>query len=213
MDYIHIQMKSEATRLPLPLDVMVPRGRDRGPYKTVYLLHDIGGNQSWWSRNTAIESLLEDAGAVLVMPSCLNSFYVNNYYGSDFFEYVAHELVYYCEHWLNLDRKREKRMIAGVGMGGYGAIYSALEAPEVFGHAVSIRGMLEPQKYYDDPLPKVRMEDIFGPKEYFAQSPFELKGKMERFEREHIGVSKPQLTYFNEEADVYNLLAEKVKAM
>lgn len=84
MDFIHMQIKSDAAKLPLPLDILVPREGDRRRFKTVYLLHDFGANNTQWMRSTRVEQLMEGLDTVLIMPSCLNSFYVDMYYGSDF---------------------------------------------------------------------------------------------------------------------------------
>ena len=46
MDWIHMQVDSEAARTPLPLDVLVPDAEQKGPYKAVFLLHDLAGNNT-----------------------------------------------------------------------------------------------------------------------------------------------------------------------
>ena len=176
-------MNSETAKIPLPLDILVPRKTVRGPYKTLYLLHDLAGNNTQWMRATQIEALMEGDRTVLVMPSCLNSFYVNMYYGSDFLDYITQELVYLCGSWLSLDQRREKRVIAGIGMGGYGALSAALRAPGVFGAAYSIDGLLQPGRFYDHPLPGLKMEDLFGPQGYYEQSPNQLVNAAEQMKR------------------------------
>lgn len=191
MDFIHMQMKSDAAKLPLPLDLLVPREGERRRYRIVYLLHDFGGNNTQWMRSTRIEQQMEGLETVLVMPSCLNSFFVDMYYGSDFFTYLSQELVYLCEHWLGLELDPSRRLIAGMGMGGYGALHAALKAPEVFGAALSADGMLQPSRFYDHPLEHVRMEDVFGPREYFEAGEYKLQNLIRDFHRKHPGGSCP----------------------
>jgi len=165
MDFLHMQIQSQAARTPLPVDVLVPNGEHKGPFKSVYLLHDLAGNNSSWMRKFPLESYIDDA--VIIMPSCLNSFYVNMYYGYDMLDYITKELIEICEGWFELD---DRRLVAGIGMGGYGAVRAALAAPKVFKQAICIDGLLDPGKFYDEPLPALKMEDVFGPKEYFYYS-------------------------------------------
>lgn len=210
MDYIHMQMNSETAKIPLPLDILVPRKTVRGPYKTLYLLHDLAGNNTQWMRTTQIEALMEGDRTVLVMPSCLNSFYVNMYYGSDFLDYITQELVYLCGKWLNLDQRREKRVIAGIGMGGYGALSAALRAPGVFGAAFSIDGLLQPGRFYDQPLPGLKMEDLFGPQGYYEQSPNQLVNAAEQIKRNPIFQEFPEMTLCSSREDSFREEAEEL---
>ena len=60
-------MQAESVKTPLPLDILAPDRLQKGPYKAVYLLHDIAGNNTSWMRHTDIENRLADAGAVLIM--------------------------------------------------------------------------------------------------------------------------------------------------
>ncbi len=237
MDWIHVQMQSESARTPLPLDILVPDRRFPGPYKTVFLLHDMAGNNTSWMRHTNIEERLAEMGAVLVMPSCLNSFYVNMYYGYDMLDYMTKELVQLCEGWFRLDQRRESRLVAGLGMGGYGAVRAALAAPEVFGTAVSLDGFLDPGRFYQEKLAAVKMEDVMGPEGYFRRSPNNLwvaaRGLAYNVKPEIVLISSAKDAFRNEAEALYtamtewgisaclktdeekglDLLAEKVRAM
>lgn len=212
MDFIHMQIKSDAAKLPLPLDILVPREGDRRRFKTVYLLHDFGANNTQWMRSTRVEQLMEGLDTVLIMPSCLNSFYVDMYYGSDFFTYLSQELVYTCEHWLGLDPGPKRRVAAGVGMGGYGALHAALKVPEVFGTAFSADGMLNPSYYYAHPLEHVRMEDVFGPEEYFEASSWNLTNLIRDFRRNHSDqpAIKPDILLNSSDKDLFREEAQQI---
>ena len=209
-------MQAESVKTPLPLDILVPDRLQKGPYKAVYLLHDIAGNNTSWMRHTDIENRLADAGAVLIMPSCLNSFYVNMYYGYDMLDFITQELVSVCEGWLSLDARREARLIAGIGMGGYGAVRAALAAPQVFGTVVSLDGLLDPGRFYQEKLPAISMEDVLGPEGFYRRSPNDLLFAARRLAHdpqtkarpEIVLISSPQDDFAAEAAELGTVLTE-----
>lgn len=201
MDWMHIQMQAESVKTPLPLDILVPDRLQKGPYKAVYLLHDIAGNNTSWMRHTDIENRLADAGAVLIMPSCLNSFYVNMYYGYDMLDFITQELVSVCEGWLSLDARREARLIAGIGMGGYGAVRAALAAPQVFGTAVSLDGLLDPGRFYQEKLPAVSMEDVLGPEGFYRRSPNDVLFAARRLAHDPQTKARPEIVLISSPQD------------
>ena len=170
LDYLRMQIQTHAPRTPLPVDMLVPGRGEKGPFKLAILLHDVAGNNTSWMRRYTVESVFEGSGTVVVMPSCLNSFYVNMYYGYDMLDYIVKEIAALCKGWFNMSDKPEDRLVAGYGMGGYGAVRAALEQPVAFGKAISINGLLEPDRFYDDPIPALKMKDVFGPKEFMLRS-------------------------------------------
>ena len=66
-------------------------------------------------------------------------------------EYIARELVAHVDSSYRTLARREGRGIAGLSMGGYGAITLALRYPEVFAAAASHSGVLSPR--YAGPKP------------------------------------------------------------
>jgi S-formylglutathione hydrolase FrmB len=66
-------------------------------------------------------------------------------------EYIARELVAHVDSSYRTHPRREHRGIAGLSMGGYGAISLALRYPDVFAAAASHSGVLSPR--YAGPSP------------------------------------------------------------
>jgi S-formylglutathione hydrolase FrmB len=66
-------------------------------------------------------------------------------------EYIARELVAHIDSSYRTLARRETRGIAGLSMGGYGAISLALRYPDLFGAAASHSGVLSPR--YAGPAP------------------------------------------------------------
>ena len=59
-------------------------------------------------------------------------------------DYVARDVVHYLDSAYRTDPRRERRAVAGLSMGGYGALTLALDYPEVFSAAASHSGALSP---------------------------------------------------------------------
>ena len=121
---------------PTEINVLLPQKNwktDRAePYKTLYLLHGLGDDQSAWMRRTSIERYAEEYNIAVIMPCCRKSFYCNMRYGEDYYSYIAKELPALMEQYFNLSQRREDRYAAGLSMGGYGAIKLALREPDKF---------------------------------------------------------------------------------
>lgn len=91
-------------------------------HKTLYLLHGLSDNHSIWLRRTSIERYAQEYGLCVVMPFGNRSFYTDMKYGENYYTYIAKELPKIIGEMLNVSDKREDRFIAGLSMGGYGAL-------------------------------------------------------------------------------------------
>ncbi len=122
----------------LPADMAFP-GMENIKYKTLYLLHGYMGSCNDWLLNTPVTELSQQYGLAIVMPSGENGFYVDqptsNYRGAEF---ITKELVEYTRKMFPLSDKREDTLIAGLSMGGYGAVRNGLAASETFGHIIGL---------------------------------------------------------------------------
>lgn len=127
--------------IPTPGPAEPADGAD-GPFRTLYLLHDWYGGAEDWFLNTAMERFAQERRIALVMPFGEDSMYLDMKYGDAFASYIAKELPNVLCGAFPLSARREDTLIAGVGMGGYGAIRLALENPWRFGTAISLSGPL-----------------------------------------------------------------------
>lgn len=104
----------------------------------VWLLHGTYGDHTDWVRKTNVERYAARKGVAVVMPSGLNSNYSNwssCMTGYDMYDYLLRELMPMVHHWFPVSQRREDNFIAGLSMGGRGAIKLAVNAPERFGAA------------------------------------------------------------------------------
>ncbi len=147
MAFIHIEHTSESVKVNLPLNLIIPDPaeikdvpvRER---KVLYLLHGLSDDASAWQRYSSIEIYARRYGIVVVMPTVGRSFYIDQPNGQRYFTYLVEELPRYLEAVFGIKPIRENTLIAGLSMGGYGAMKAALLHPERYFAAASFSGVL-----------------------------------------------------------------------
>ena len=115
-----------------------------GLYKTLYLFHGLTSDYTAWMRRSNIERYAAEYNIAVVMPDVARSWYSNTQYGMNYFTFVADELPEVCRgYFKDMSDKREDNYVAGLSMGGYGALKAALLRPECFGGCASLSGSLD----------------------------------------------------------------------
>ena len=112
---------------------LLPSGYDvTKRYPVLYLLHGLTGNYSNWISRTNLQKYAKPYALIIIMPDGENSWYVNSYTEArDRFEdYLIRDLPAYVEKKYSIDTTH--RSIAGLSMGGYGALMLALRYPRRF---------------------------------------------------------------------------------
>ena len=107
-------------------------------YKVLWLLHGTFGDHTDWIRKSNIELYACEKQLIVVMPSALNSNYANweNFsIGYNMYDYLTKELMPLVYGWFPASDAREDNFIAGLSMGGTGALVYALNHPEKFAAA------------------------------------------------------------------------------
>lgn len=142
----HALMRSVSVNVILPVDKIVLPGmpkREDKPYKTLYLLHGLFGNHMDWINGTSILRWAEEMNLAVIMPAGDNSFYVDQKEAHDNYgEFIGVELVELTRKMFPLSRKREDTFIAGLSMGGYGAIRNGLLHHDIFSHVAGLSSAL-----------------------------------------------------------------------
>ena len=169
--FVSSLMRTVPVNVILPIEQMgsfanpQPEDQPVKPFKTLYLLHGILGNYTDWLSLTRIQSWAVEKKIAVVMPSGDNSFYVDKAApGERYGTFIRKELVELTRKTFPLSHKREDTFIAGLSMGGYGAIINGLNAPETF----SVIGAFSASNVARrmDNLTE-NTENIFISKEYF----------------------------------------------
>ena len=138
---------SETLRMSTNIQMFIPNETD-GPYRIVYLLHGLHGDQGTWLDNTMLPVYAKKYNYVFVMPEAGRSFYLNLKYGRKYFDYVSAELPGLCRRIFNISAKREDTAVMGCSMGAYGALSLGLSRPEQYGFI----GAISPACLYFRPI-------------------------------------------------------------
>ncbi|MFT8872006.1 MAG: alpha/beta hydrolase family protein [Sporolactobacillus sp.] len=110
---------------------------------TLYLLHGLSGDYSSWMLRTSLYRYADGRPFIIIMPSVDRSFYTDMAVGNRYWTYLTKELPDKLHQWLPLTGKRSRQFVAGLSMGGYGALKWGLNAPEQFGGIVSMSGAVD----------------------------------------------------------------------
>jgi len=153
--------------------------------RTLYLLHGIGDCGSEWIANTRVQRLADEHKIAVVMIDGENSFYTDLPNGMRYGRYAGKEIVEATRALFPLSTRREDTFIAGLSMGGYGAIKTGLLYSDTFGAMASMSGALalgqkEEERLNDNPGPFATRESIFGSGDKFIGSDHDLFALLER---------------------------------
>ncbi|MDD3212519.1 MAG: alpha/beta hydrolase family protein [Eubacteriales bacterium] len=139
---------------------------NRQELPTLYLLHGICDDYTAWMRCSRIASYAAQYAIAVVMPAGGRSFYTDMAHGAKYETFISDELPRIMEAYFPLSAKREDRYVAGLSMGGYGALRLGLLKPERYAAAASISGPLMMQEAYQvSPWWTPELNDIFGSEE------------------------------------------------
>jgi S-formylglutathione hydrolase FrmB len=145
--------------------VLLPRGYEGSlrRYPVLYLLHGLGGNYTDWTTRTNLAEYAAAIPLIIVMPDAENGWYIGKYE-----DYVTTELQADVVRKYRTINSRYGRAIAGLSMGGYGALKTALKRPAMFVVAGSFSGALSATVPADPVAARLgaeeveRLDTIFG---------------------------------------------------
>ena len=150
MAYFRIEYYSDALRRTAEFEMMIPNDRPSGipwengetaarPMKTLFLLHGYTGRAGNW----VPPGIAEKYNFAIVMPTAENSFYLNGEAtGRQFQTLVGEELVDYVRKTFHLALSADDTFIAGLSMGGFGALHTGLAYPDRFGKIAALSSAL-----------------------------------------------------------------------
>lgn len=138
------QLPSKFLDKEVPFIVIFPKNYEKSNAKfpVLYLLHGLFGRFDNWLTNTEIFEYVADCSFIIVCAEGGDGWYADSpHLPHHFYEsYFLRELIPAVEREFKVDANREKRMIAGLSMGGYGAVKFAFRRPEMFCFAASMSG-------------------------------------------------------------------------
>jgi putative tributyrin esterase len=117
--------------------------RSGGDAPTLYLLHGLSDDDTIWLRRTSIERYVAPLGLAVVMPQVARSFYADEAHGNRYWTFLSEELPEIARSFFRLSDRREDTFVAGLSMGGYGAVKWALRHPDRVAAAATLSGAVD----------------------------------------------------------------------
>jgi len=174
VDVETIQFKSELIGQVLPYDALLPVGyaESNKRYPVLYLLHGLFGRYDDWVTRTNLAEYAANYDVIIITPEGHDSWYTDSAgAATDKYEsYFIRELISDVDARFRTIKDRRARGVAGLSMGGYGALKYGLKNPELFAFAASFSGALDPAIRTDDNpgfawnILRPSINAVFGPR-------------------------------------------------
>ena len=170
-----LQFKSNLVSYPVKYSIYLPPGYETSErsYPVVYLLHGYSDDETGWIQFGEANYIADKGIAsgevspcIIVMPDGKVTWYSNSYDGKDPWEDMfVQEFIPFIEKEYRIRTKKEFRAIAGLSMGGYGALSLAMRHTDLFSTCVAMSS----GTFTDEEILNGNMYDryfghIYGPK-------------------------------------------------
>ena len=143
--------------------------KSKSRFPVLYLLHGATGHFRDWLKSTpdpnAVKRLADQYNIIIVMPEGETfSFYLDSPVNkeSQFETYITSEVIAAIDKTYRTVSEKNGRAIAGLSMGGHGALYLGTKHPELFCAIGSMSGAVDMGNLSSDDFVK-RMTPVFGP--------------------------------------------------
>ena len=155
----------------MPYRIILPLGygartESAKRYAVVYLLHGLAGHYDNWTNLTKLTQYSAPYRFIIVTPEGGDGWYTDSStVPSDKYEsYIIQELVPEIDKKFRTLADHDHRVIAGLSMGGYGAIKFGLKYPDLFSIVGSFSGALDaPLRGQDSAFLRPSIVSVFGP--------------------------------------------------
>lgn len=168
-----VPFKSTLLGQALPYNVILPLDYAQSPgtrYPVLYLLHGLSDHYSTWVLHTNLVDHLGSLRLIVVTPEGNNGWYTDSAtVARDKYEsYLFEELIPHVQSRYRTLEDGYARGVAGLSMGGYGALKLALKHPDEFAFAASMSGALGAAQFTEQdgggwPLVWESIRQAFGP--------------------------------------------------
>lgn len=164
MAVVRINHKSEVIGKAMEMTLIVPDHAKKEKMRVLYLLHGLSDDCTNWLRYSSIERYVRNNNdTIIVMPDGGKSFYTDMAHGEKYYSYITEEVPGFLKSIFNISDSREDTYIAGLSMGGYGAVKIALRNPDRYSAAASFSGVLDIKSLLEiNPDFKANAEEILG---------------------------------------------------
>lgn len=143
------ELDSKLMGRKMPYRVVVPNGYSSAGnverYAAVYLLHGLTGHFDNWTDKTDVAKYAEQYKVIIITPEGGDGWYTDSSTDANekYESYIIKELIPEIDKKFRTKAERANRAIAGLSMGGYGALKFGLKYPELFVVAGSFSGAFD----------------------------------------------------------------------
>ncbi len=151
-EVIEQKLDSKLMARAMPYRVLTPKDYKNNVasrYAVIYLLHGLTGHYTNWTDKTELAEYAFNHQFIIVTSEGDNGWYTDSVATpNDKYEsYIIKELIPEIDKKFRTIADRDHRMIAGLSMGGYGAIKFGLKYPEMFSLVGSFSGAVWAASY------------------------------------------------------------------
>lgn len=169
-----IQFESKLVGKILPYNVLLPVNYNQADsrtkrYPVIYLLHGLTGHYNNWLDKTNLVDYTTAYEFIIVMPEGNDGWYTDsaNVPSDKYESYILQELIPDVEKRFRASSERGSRAIAGLSMGGYGALKFGVKHPELFVLTASLSGALDAASWTEADLKGLEfiwrtLQPVFG---------------------------------------------------
>lgn len=147
---VELRLSSPAVGRDVGVRVLLPEGwTPERTWPLLLLLHGAGDDHTTWTENTDVEGLTAGLPFVVVMPEGgrnAQAGWYSDWAGDgppDWETFHLRELLPAMEERFSAGGARERRVVAGLSMGGFGAMSYAARHPDLFVGAASFSGAVD----------------------------------------------------------------------
>ena len=169
-----VQFQSQLVGKSLPYNVVLPVGYElpasrEKQYPVIYLLHGLFGHYDNWTTRTRLADYTSTSEVIIVTPEGNNGWYTDSQLApkEQYESYIVKELIPDVDRRFRTISDRSGRAIAGLSMGGYGAIKFGVKYPAMFAFAGSMSGAMNAASWTREELaglPSIwnSLQQVFG---------------------------------------------------
>lgn len=143
-----VKFKSALMQKEMPYEVILPADYEDSNtrYPVLYLLHGLFGHFDNWITHSNLADYAAHYRLIIVNPEGGDGWYTDSAVISDdkFESYIIKDLIPDVDARFRTLQDRRGRAVAGLSMGGYGALKFGVKYPSTFALAASMSGALDP---------------------------------------------------------------------
>ncbi|NQU53988.1 MAG: esterase family protein [Bacteroidetes bacterium] len=170
-----LEFESQLVNYPVEYSVYLPPDYETSnrSYPILYLLHGYSDDETGWIQFGEANQIADKgisngdfSSCIIVMPDGKVSWYINSFNGDDPWEDMfVKEFIPFIEKQYRVRSKKEFRAIAGLSMGGNGALLLSMRNPDLFSSCVALSaGTFTDEEILANDKYDGYFKDIYGPK-------------------------------------------------